>query len=403
MTRNPPREVLDAAAVSRAPAAALLLTAAGSTLVFAESPATSRWLGATPDTGLFLSVLSFAIGGCLFAVVGYLAGARWSVDREFALRRSVPSTTRVVLVAAGGDLVWLMGALLLVHVVAYARSVTLGASDLLSAWPLTLLGAAAATSCYLVAAAVGAVLRTPFGVVLVAPAPYAATLLAGELAMSSRPEVQQLVAPFVDQTWFPNLVPDPRPLLVLAAYCLAVAVTASMVLVMVLGVRLHVARPRAATILVPAAGVVASAALVASAWTPNGFARVDPAGAVCSVDDRVCVWTGSRARLPVLAAAEREVRTAVERAGVAPDLRFAQYGLATGVTTVTVETSPAHVDEAEVRRQMAAAYAQRWAAPCVDDTDGLQVLADLEDTLLRAVDAGSSDDLRPLVQRARAC
>ncbi|WP_136518996.1 hypothetical protein [Cellulomonas telluris] len=403
MTRPRVREVLDAAAVSGAPAAALLLTASGAALVFAETPATSRWLGATPDTGLFLSVLSFAIGGCLFAVVGYLAGARWSDDRGYTLRRSVPSPPRVVLVSAGGDLVWLTGALLLVHLVAYGRSATLGASALLSAWPLTLLGLASATSCYAVAAAVGTVLRTSFGVVLVAPAPYAATLLAGEVALSPRPELQQLVAPFVDQTWFPNLVPAPRPLLVLTAYCLAVTATAGVALVLVLGARLHVARPRVGTVLLPAAAVVISAGLVASGWSPNGFARTDPSGSVCSADARVCVWAGSRATLPVMVAAEQRVRAAVERTGAPADLRFAQYGLTSDDTTVVVRTSPAHVDETDLRSQMVAAYAQAWAAPCTAATDDLTILADLHDALLRAVEEDASDELEPILRRARAC
>ncbi len=397
------REVLDAAAVSGAPAAALLLTAAVSALVVAETPATSRWLGSTPDTGLFLSVVSFAVGGCLFAVVGYLAGVRWVSDRGYTLRRSVPSPPRVVLGSAGGDLVWLVGALLLVHLVAYGRSATLGASSLLSAWPLTLLGLAAATSCYAVAAAVGAVLRTPFGVVIAAPAPYAATLLAGEVALSARPELQQLVAPFVDQTWFPNLVPAPRPLLVLTAYCLAVTATAGAALMVVLGARLHVARPRVGSILLPVAAVVVSAGLVASGWTPNGFARPDPSGSVCSADGRVCVWAGSRGTLPVMAAAEQRVRAAVEGAGETADLRFAQHGLASDDTTVVVEMAPAYVDETDLRGQMVAAYAQRWAAACTAAADDLSILGEVHDALLGAVEAGPTDDLDATLRRLRAC
>ncbi|MBO9570457.1 MAG: hypothetical protein J7503_16760 [Cellulomonas iranensis] len=402
MTR--PSAVLDAAAVSGAPTAALLLAVAGSALVLMEDPATSRWLGAAPDTGLFLSVLSFAVGGCLFAVVGYLTGSRWSRDRGYALRRSVPSPVRVVVVSGVGDLVWLVGTLLLVHAVAYGRSVVLGASSPLPAWPLSLLGLVAATSCYAVAAVVGAALRTPFGVALVAPAPYAATLLAGEVALSSRPELQQLVAPFVDQTWFPNLVPDPLPLLALAAYCAAVTAAAGVGLVVLLGVRLHVPRPRTATALVPLAAVLVTAGIVASGWSPNGFARTDRSGAVCSPDGRVCVWGSSRTVLPVVVAAERRVRAAVERAGTPADLRFAQYGLADDDgTTVVVETAPAHVDEADVRRQMVAAYAQRWAAPCTGTADDVTLLADLHAALLRAVEEGTSDDLGPALRRARAC
>lgn len=402
MTR--PSAVLDAAAVSGAPTAALLLAVAGSALVLMEDPATSRWLGAAPDTGLFLSVLSFAVGGCLFAVVGYLTGSRWSRDRGYALRRSVPSPVRVVVVSGVGDLVWLVGTLLLVHAVAYGRSAVLGASSPLPAWPLSLLGLVAATSCYAVAAVVGAALRTPFGVALVAPAPYAATLLAGEVALSSRPELQQLVAPFVDQTWFPNLVPDPLPLLALAAYCAAVTAAAGVGLVVLLGVRLHVPRPRTATALVPLAAVLVTAGIVASGWSPNGFARTDRSGAVCSPDGRVCVWGSSRAVLPVVVAAERRVRAAVERAGTPADLQFAQYGLADDDgTTVVVETAPAHVDEADVRRQMVAAYAQRWAAPCTGTADEVTLLADLHAALLRAVEEGTSDDLGPALRRARAC
>lgn len=395
--------VLDAAAVSGAPAAALLLAVAGSALVLVEDPATSRWLGAAPDTGLFLSVLSFAVGGCLFAVVGYLAGARWSHDGGYALRRSVPSLVRVVAVSSAGDLVWLGGTLLMVHAVAYGRSAVLGASSLLSAWPLSLLGLLAATSCYAVAAVVGTALRTPFGVALVAPAPYAATLLAGEVAISSRPELQQLVAPFVDQTWFPNLVPAPLPLLTLSAYCAAVTATAGVSTVVLLGARLHVARPRAATALLPAAAVLVTAGMVASGWSPNGFARTDPSGAVCSPDGRACAWASSRTVLPALVAAERRVRTAVERAGVPADLRFAQYGLADDGTTVVVDTAPAQVDEADVRRQMVDAYTQRWAESCAATVDDLTLLADLHEALLRAVEDGASEDLGPALQRARAC
>ncbi|WP_150118141.1 hypothetical protein [Cellulomonas sp. B6] len=403
MTHPRTREVLDAAAVSGAPAAALLLTAAGAVLVLAEDPATSRWLGATPDTGLFLSVLSFAVGGCLFAVVGYLAGARWSHDRGYPLRRSVPGLPRVVLVSVAGDLVWLVGALLLVHLVAFGRSAALGASAPLSGWPLSVLGLASATSCYVVAAVVGAALRTPFGVVLVAPAPYAATLLAGEVAVSSRPEVQQLVAPFVDQAWYPSLVPAAGPLLVLAAYCLAVAATAGTALVVLLGARLHAARPHAATVLLPAAAVVACAGLVTAGWSPNGFARPDPSGPACSADGRVCVWGGSRRTLPVLEAAERRVRAAVERAGAPADLRFVQHGLPSDDTAVPVDTPPGHVGEADVRAQMVAAYAQRWTDRCTGTADDPTLLPTLHDALLRAADDGSSEDLGPALRRARAC
>lgn len=376
--------LLASAAVSHAPAAALMLTAAGSALVFVETPGRSRWLGTAPDTGLFLTVLSFAVAGCLFAVIGYLAGARWSSDRGYRLRRSVPPVPRVVLVAVGGDLVWLVGALVLVHAVAYGRSAAEGAVGLASAWPLSLLGLAAAVSCYAVAAMVGAVLRTPFGVVLVTPAPYAATLLAGEAALSPRPELQQLVAPFVDQAWYPNLVPNPGPLLVLATYCLAVAATAAVVLMVVLGMRLRVAAPRPAAVLVPAAATAVTALLVAAGWSPNGFARPNPAGALCAGDDRVCVWASSPDALPVLVSAEQRVREAVVGLGAPADLRFSQNGLERGEEVVAVQTSPTGLDEGAVVVEMVSAYVEALMAECGTDIDALTAKADLHDALLRA-------------------
>lgn len=405
MTNYGARPILVAAAVSRAPGAAVLLVAAASVLIFVEVPSVSNWLGQSADTGLFLTVFSFAIAGCLFAVVGYLSGAQWSIDPGNQIARSVRSASQVVTFRAIGDLVWLGGALLIVHSLAYGRSVIEGAQGIYIAWPLSVLGMASALSCYCVAAAFGSLMRTVFGVVLVAPAPYAATLFAGEVALSSRPEAQQLIAPFIDQSWYPNLLPAPIPILQLSGYSLALA-AAAFILVLA-----YLTRHEQASLLYlrvglfPIFAIVITAHLVTSNWSPNGFARENPWGPLCNSSGSVCVWQNLSADLVVYDAAERRVRGVIQDVVALPDLKFYQYGLELpDDDAVWIDVSSPHPDELDAVAQMVSAYVEVLLAECLTSSDGITAFGQFHADFLDAVLMSEQHDLEVSYEAARdAC
>lgn len=288
-------------AASTARPVGVVVAFVGTALVLVEPASTSRWIGLVQDTGMYLTVLSFAIAGSLFSVAGYLTGSR-RLERATELARGVRPLTSACAAVCSGDLMWLVGGLAVVHVAAFARTFAAGAAPSAMAWSLEVLAFASASACYLMGVLAGLVVRHPVGAVVAATAPYGATLLANQV-LSVRPALQPFarqVAPYIDQSWGPSLVPAHGPILLLALYCALVAATAGQLAVGSLRVQLSgstvLGRPRPRALIAPV-GALLAAGLIAATVTADDFSTARADGWTCSTDQRVCDQDGGGAPL----------------------------------------------------------------------------------------------------------
>lgn len=271
------------AAVSTARLPAVIMVVVGSVLVFSEPAGTSRWLGHFHDTGMYLSVLSFAVAGSFFALSGYHTGMR-ALSAVEVTRAGRPVGSAVGLRAAG-DLTWLLGGLLVVHSAAYARTAWAAGAVEWHGWSLMVLGLASATLCYAGGLLLGRSVRHRLGLVVVAVVPYALTLVSGEVALGPAWRFHQLMAPFIDQTWGTALLPRHPAVLLLALYA---ALAAATLLAAVSRLTARSADRAGLPIRVPLLATAAAAAVLVTSVQGSDYSvrrtdavACDPAGRVC--------------------------------------------------------------------------------------------------------------------------
>lgn len=323
-------------ALSSARPTALLVALLGGTLVLTERAGSSFWLGYHQDTGMYLSVLSFAIAGSLFAVAGYRTAVRRLVGAPESARAGRP-TGAVLRMHVAGDLGWLLAGLLLVHVAAYARTAAVAGELSPMGASLSALGLGAATLCYAVGVALGAVVRRMLGIVVVAAIPYALTLYAN-LSMSLDPRLHRavrLVAPYVDQSWGPHLVPRHGPILLLLAYCTLLAAALLSATAQRLRPPGAPAGHRGTSLLL--VGAVLAGGVTTTRVSASDYYRERETGYACSPDERVCAWQRGGSIAPWLEADEAARHAVV---GLAHDpVRFAEQGVPAGTGHVVL-TAP---------------------------------------------------------------
>lgn len=359
---------------ARLPAAGVVVV--GSFLVFTESAATSRWLGHAHDTGMYLSVLSFAIAGSLFAISGYHTAARGLVGAP-ELRRSTRSGADVVGLRVTGDLAWLLTGLLVVHAAAYLR--TAGHAGGLEAhgWSLSLLGLCSASACYGLGLVLGAIIKHVLGLFPVAVLPYGLTLLAGEVAFSPASRFQHLVGPFVDQSWGALYLPNHAAVGLLAAYsaCAAAALVA---------VSAHTVRTatfaRRGLVAMPLLGVLATGTVLAAFVPGTSFYHPRAASYECDPEHVVCVRDvlgGSR--LDDWRDAEATVRDALG-SSADPRLKFTEAGVPVdGYVALALPTS--RVTGAHLAALMLEQYVNRLVTACSDEREAMVARVELLETI----------------------
>lgn len=372
----------------------------GCVLVFTDPTATSRWASFFQDTGMYLSVLSFAIAGSLFIVAGYWSGAR-SLAEAPEISRSVRTPGQVLRFRVSGDLTWLLASLAIVHVAAYSRTTALNGAISFSGASLSLLGFCSAVLCYALGLILGFVVRRAVGALVVAVIPYGLTLYANG-TLSVEPATQpfaRLVAPYIDQSWGPFRVPAHGPILLLAAYCALLAAT-------LLGIsRSQVARrpggPRALPTLsravaVPLVGAVLAGGVIASTVPASAFSHQRIDGYSCSTEGSVCAWDrGAVAGLHTWVQAYDDVQGVLGTLP-RPDLQFAEYGAPTDEPDrVVLAPPPGPLHNLEVARLMLTEYTSLMAATtCSADSAG-RVAADLNDLFQLALgtdEVGAAQD-----------
>ncbi len=370
---------------------AVLVALVGSLLVFIEPSQNSRWVGYFPDTGMYLSVFSYAVGGSLFALSGYHTMAL-RVVRAPELARSVRSPDDVLALRAAGDLVWLWGALLVVHSAAYLRTGLYASAFSLSWWSLSLLGFAAATLCYSLGVALGALLRIPWMQFVVTLLPYALTLLAGDVALSGAYRFQHLIGPFVDQSWGSAFLPNHLPIVTLAVYSGATAAT------LFFGSLFFAARGDEAirTGIRCGAGlfamVVAGGAMVLF-FPGTTFYVPRTSGWSCSTSGDVCGWiTPGSVGVATLEIAYANVERAFGDA-TPPSLRFAERNVPVSGDYLTLDMPPGHPGAAQVATAMLPSFVDAVTAPrCGDSREGIRVRAEVTDMLLARLNDVADDD-----------
>lgn len=376
--------------ISTARPVAVGVAVVGSVLVFAEPSQTSRWVGYYQDTGMYLSVLSFAVVGSLFAVAGYWTGAHGMHDAP-QHRLAVRSGSQILLLRAGGDLAWLVAALMVIHVSAYLR--TAAAAGVVSSmgWSLSLLGTAAAIMCYALAVLIGSFVGRTVGVFLVAPLPYAATLLANSV-VSLDPfwyRSARLMAPYIDQTWGPALVPRHGPILLLASYCLLTAATAFGVVAARAGSSSSARvwrRP-----LWWAAAAALTGALVATSVSGDDYYEHRHAGYRCDDSGRFCAWDrGALGGVETWTEAERRVRVVLDDLP-APALRFAEpRSGGSGSGTVELPMVPGTLDVDNAASVLLTEYVAAITTEACSPDAVTQARADLETLLRDAMTRGAN-------------
>lgn len=355
------------AELSGARYAAVAVSIIGCILVFVEPTAASRWVGFFQDTGMYLSVLSFAIAGSLYAVVGYHTAAT-HLNLATELQRTVRSPRSIVGLRMTGDLAWLLGALLIVHGAAYTRTALHSESFSVMGWSLTLLGLSSATLCYAYGMLAGSLFRRAPGLFFMAVLPYALTLYANAFLSQdlTMQHVARLVAPYIDQSWGPGLVPNHGAILLLAAYCLSFALA----LVGIVSWRLSLmtshapstpARPPHSVVL-PLAIAVLSGAIVAGGLSADDYYRPRADGYACALDGRVCAWERHSgegiATWTTAYELVQEVLTDVDHL----ELRFAEVGGPTGSDYIILSAPPGTLTVSRAAALMIPEYTSRIAS-----------------------------------------
>jgi len=368
---------------ARLPAVAVVVI--GSVLIFVEPAETSRWIGFFQDTGMYLSVLSFAIAGSLFAVCGYYTGMK-ALTASPELSRSTRSPAAVLAVRAAGDLTWLLGALAVVHLTAFARTVVASGTLSGAGWSLSLLGLSSAALCYCAGMLTGQVLRHAAGLFVIATVPYALSLLAREVALDrAMTNAQHLVGPFIDQSWGPSLLPNHAAILLLAAYCVLLAVTLSS---LVAG-RLVTARGgiRPVKVVWPLAGTTTAALTLFMGVGASDFYTPRTDGYACDERERVCAWERTATEDVSTWVSAYELVDAALGPLPHPELRFAESGAPpAGTDYVTISPPPGRLTPQRIAALMLPEYTTRMvAASCPTDPTAPQITHQLREKLSRAV------------------
>jgi hypothetical protein len=370
---------------ARLPAVAVVVI--GSVLIFVEPAETSRWIGFFQDTGMYLSVLSFAIAGSLFAVCGYYTGMT-ALTASPELSRSPRSPAAVIAVRAAGDLTWLQGALAVVHLTAFARTVVASGTLSGAGWSLSLLGLASAALCYCAGMLTGQVVRHAAGLFVIATVPYALSLLAREVALDrAMTNAQHLVGPFIDQSWGPSLLPNHAAILLLVAYCVLLAVTLGSVvagrIVTVSG------KVRPATVVWPLAGTAAAALTLFMGVGASDFYTPRTEGYACDERERVCAWERTATATEGVSTwvSAYELVDATLEPLPHPELRFAEAGAPpAGTDYVIISPPPGRLTPERIAGLMLPEYATRMvAASCPTDPTAPRTTHQLLETLSRAV------------------
>lgn len=375
---------------SRAVFAGGLIAVAGVVIAVTSEPAGSVWVGRAQNTASYATVFGFAIAGCLSVLAGYLTGGELSRDEHSLLRRGSRSVTSAVLLRAAGDLVWLWSGLLIALAAAFVRTASFGGNFRTDSWSPVLLSACSVGATYASGMLVGAVLRHQAFLVLVAPLPYAATLLSSSvISLSERWKLQFLVGPFVDQSWYPASVPAPGAFLVLAGYVTGVA---SVFLLTAMGVLELRSRRRALSSGPPAAALIATtvtvvtAGMVVTIGGPSGFGRANPAGVVCtSGDAAVCLWGDHTDQLPVWQAAARDAALAVEGLPVGPRRYVQTLVPLSSPEDVEIQTQQLRPTVDELRDAMLETRARELLASCVPSPANVDAFSELMELLNQRV------------------
>ncbi len=369
-----PSEVVRATTIhvetSAAAVPASLIAVAGTAIAFASGPLDTTWVGRPNNTGLYLTVFGFAIAGCLALIAGYLSGRSLATDSTAIYRRSSRSVLTLVSYRVLGDFIWLTAGLSIAAAAALLRTLLIGGGIAMGIWPLVLLASSSVLASYTFGLVLGALLLHAAGAAILAPLPYAATLFSSSvLGLSSMPQLQQIVAPYIDQSWDPVLVPNVVPILALVGYVLGVAATCMAAACIIVSRRLR--RPNLPLWMATAAtlATVAFGLAVIIPWTPNGFARMNPGGVACaSASGHVCVWESQEARLSDWVTAEESVYLVAQR--LEPDsqrLRIMQVGIdLEGPEDRSLELFNPVPTVTELRLAIAEVYVAAMLAQCVD-------------------------------------
>lgn len=397
---KPFRLLLVFAGSSRAVIPAVLIAAAGTVIAAVSDPSSSTWVGKAQNTASYATVFAFAIAGCLSVVAGYVAGADLARDEHTLLRRGVRPVAGLVASRALGDLGWLWAGLLTALAAAFGRTIVVGGGFRADSWSPVVSAMCSVAATYASGLLAGALIRHRVALVVVAPLPYVATLWSsGVLSMSEQAPMQFLIAPYVDQSWFPGVVPAPGAFGALAGYVAGTAAIFLACTIAFLQPRLR-RRPPGARLLVTASVVTLLAAIqVVGIGGPAGFGRPNPAGVLCTTGPApVCVWGDQERQLPVWVAAARDTARAIEGLPVGTP-RFVQtFVPLTGAADVEIQTSSPQPSVHELRTAMFDFVAQELLNSCIplpqQQRETRQDLMDLMSARVsdqRTRTAGSSD------------
>ena len=370
---------------ARLPAVAVVLV--GSVLVFIEPAETSRWIGSYPDTGMYLSVVSFAIAGSLFAVSGYWTGST-KVARAHELARSPRTADAVLGLRALGDLLWLLGGLAVVHVAALTRTFLAAGGFSAVGWSLAVLGFSSATLCYAGGLVAGVLLRHLAGLFVIAPLPYALALGAGEVAIDPHlSNAQGLVGPFIDQSWGLALSPNHATILLLAAYC--VLLTAALLAFAARRISTIGTLGARRRVWIPLLAAGAAGAVIFTAVPATAFYTARSTGYACSSDEMVCAWSRGSAGITTWEDAHAQ---ALELLGSIPhqDLAFTEFGVPVRPGFIVLPTPPGDVDQSTLTPLMLDEFVTRMALGCVDG--GTQARAQVAGLLSKALQDRAPQD-----------
>jgi hypothetical protein len=377
------RLLLVFAGSSRAVVPAVLIATAGTVIAAVSDPSSSTWVGMAQNTGSYTTVFAFAVAGCLSVVAGYVAGADLARDEHALLRRGMRPVSVLVALRALGDLAWLWAGLLTAMAAAFGRTIVVGGGFRADSWSPVVLAMCSVAATYASGMLAGALLRHRVGLVVVAPLPYVATLWSsGVLSMSEHAPMQFLIAPYVDQSWFPGYVPAPGAFGALAGYVAGAAVVFLACTITFLQPRLR-RRPPGAGVLVGASVVTLLAAVqVVGLGGPSSFGRPNPAGVLCTTGPApVCVWGDQERQLPVWTAAARDTALAIE--GLPVDThRFVQtFVPLSGARDVEIQTRSPQPSVHELRTAMFDVVAQELLSSCVSPQQQAEARPDLIDLM----------------------
>jgi hypothetical protein len=384
----------------------VLIAVVGSVLVFVEPD--PRWIWFVQDTGMYLSVFSFAIAGSLCSVAGYVTGSR-RLAGATELARGVRPLSAATAHAYAGDLAWLLGGLAVVHVAAYVRALSSGALFSTMGWSLEVLSVASASMCYALGVLIGVGLRHPVGLIVAAVVPYGLTLISNQF-LQSDPALQpiaRLAAPFIDQTWGPQAVPAHGPILLLASYALCLGVTAAQLVNWSVRMRFAAAparRPRRRALVAPVGALVA-AGMVAGTVSASDYFTWRTDGWACSDDGRICAWDrGNGVDVALWDTALDRVLAAMEGAPV-PDLRFAEYGIPDDESEgrVTLPSQPGKQTVEAIASVIVPEYTWRLVESECTVTDAWEVDAAIQEAVFNALNQQGEPEPGLIQEQLRAC